>query len=221
MCWNENISLNTFLFGTGALVFIYYVCTYTQYKLVEFANPYLYLACFSFIVMQGIEFFLWKSIRAKDRPMNRAFSVVGWLTLYLLQPISFLLLLSYQYSSIRFGSWLALYVAVFVIVFGYKLFSNTIDFTTTVGQNGHLNWNWNDLHGAEYMISVLYFVVCFSAVFVLPWITMYFLLLLLLSVFIYGNTFNSMWCWIVNSVMLFFLIKILFVLPFKEYRALC
>ena len=214
MCWNENISLNTFLFGTGSLAFIYYVSTYTQYTLVEFANPYLYLVCFSFILMQGIEFFLWKSIRTKDRVLNRAFSILGWLTLYVVQPISILLMVSHQYPSIRLLSWIAFYGAIFVLVFGYKWLTDPVKFVTTVGQQGHLYWNWNEFHGFEYMICAFYFAICLSAFLVVPWIAGYIFLLLIGSLLIY-NPFSTMWCWYVNSLLLFFLVKILFILPLQ------
>ena len=34
-------------------------------------------------------------------------------------------------------------------------------------------------------------------------------------------TWGSMWCWISNSVLLYFLIQILFISPYNEYKMLC
>lgn len=36
MCWNENVSLNTFLFSSFVLLLIFYNNTYTQYKIKHF-----------------------------------------------------------------------------------------------------------------------------------------------------------------------------------------
>jgi len=73
MCWNENVSLNTFIFGTATLVFIWYNNTYTQYKLLDFKNIFLYFVIFSYTSMQLVEYFLWKSIRNKNNFMNKIF----------------------------------------------------------------------------------------------------------------------------------------------------
>ena len=43
MCWNKEVSLNTFIFSTISLLFIYYNNTHTQYKLKEFINIYIYI----------------------------------------------------------------------------------------------------------------------------------------------------------------------------------
>lgn len=42
MCWNKEVSLNTFIFSTISLLFIYYNNIHTQYKLKEFINIYIY-----------------------------------------------------------------------------------------------------------------------------------------------------------------------------------
>ena len=67
MCWNENISLNTFLFSIITLTFIYYNNEYTQYKIDSFNNKYVYIFFISIILMQLVEYFLWKSIKTKDK----------------------------------------------------------------------------------------------------------------------------------------------------------
>jgi hypothetical protein len=46
MCWNQDISLNTFLFACSALIFIYLASTYTKYKSDTFKNPLVYLFLF-------------------------------------------------------------------------------------------------------------------------------------------------------------------------------
>ena len=74
MCWNENISLNTFIFTTAVMIFIWYNNTYTQYKLKEFQNWIAYFLFFSITSMQLIEYFLWKSINQKNKFNNTLFT---------------------------------------------------------------------------------------------------------------------------------------------------
>ncbi len=62
MCWNKDISINTFLFGFLSLCFIYYANTYTKYKSSTFKNPLVYLFLLTVISIQLIEYFLWKNL---------------------------------------------------------------------------------------------------------------------------------------------------------------
>jgi len=43
MCWNADISLNTFIFGLFSMIFIFITNTYTKYKTQTFNNPLMYL----------------------------------------------------------------------------------------------------------------------------------------------------------------------------------
>lgn len=56
MCWNENISLNTFVFTTAVMIFIWYNNTYTQYKLKEFTNWITYCLFFSITMVRFKKF---------------------------------------------------------------------------------------------------------------------------------------------------------------------
>jgi hypothetical protein len=49
MCWNKDISLNTFLFSSFVLGLIMYNNAYTQYKIVELNNVYAYIFCVFYI----------------------------------------------------------------------------------------------------------------------------------------------------------------------------
>ena len=63
MCWNENISLNTFVFSTMVMVFIYYNNEMTQYKTDTFKNKYMFFFFFSIVLMQLIEYFCGKALK--------------------------------------------------------------------------------------------------------------------------------------------------------------
>ena len=49
MCWNAEVSLNTFAFGIFILGMVIYNNTYTQYKIIRFRNEWMYLFLFSLI----------------------------------------------------------------------------------------------------------------------------------------------------------------------------
>ena len=56
MCWNETVSLNTFLFSFFAINFAYFN---------NVINGYEYLFYYSFISMQLLEYFAWKHLNNK------------------------------------------------------------------------------------------------------------------------------------------------------------
>ena len=90
MCWNQHVSLNTFIFSLFVLLLIAYNNAYTQYKMPEFNNIYVYLFFLSFISIQLIEFFIWRNIN--DKSLNQFFSIAGML-LVTVQPIISLMML--------------------------------------------------------------------------------------------------------------------------------
>ena len=49
MCWNKDVSLNTFLFSSFVILLIYYNNTYTKYKVAEFNSIWVYVFFGSFI----------------------------------------------------------------------------------------------------------------------------------------------------------------------------
>ena len=79
MCWNEYVSINTFVFGIFVLLLIAFNNKYSQYKIADFENPYLYFFIGSVISMQFIEFVLWRNLNNKS--INKTMSILGSLLL--------------------------------------------------------------------------------------------------------------------------------------------
>lgn len=90
MCWNEDVSLNTFVFSFFMLLFIAYNNAYTKYKIKELNNTFAYIFIFSIISIQLLEYFLWKNLGNKN--INHMLSLVGTFIIYV-QPIAALFLL--------------------------------------------------------------------------------------------------------------------------------
>jgi hypothetical protein len=214
MCWNQYISLNTFTFSVFVLMLIAYNNKYSPYKMEEFNNVFVYLFFMSFIAMQLIEFFIWRNLKHAD--MNRKLSIAGALLL-MVQPIASLMLL--QNIGLR-NAMLATYAIPAIVYFIYKV--NTQDkFNTTVTKTGHLHWNWLNLTESK-LLGVVWFLFLYFSIFaekqyfVAGFITV---VLLAASYYSYNKegSYGSLWCWSINSLMIFYAIKLLVVLPYKEH----
>ena len=216
MCWNKDISLNTFIVSFSILVFIYYTNNFTKYKLNEFLNNnIIYLFYLAVISMQLVEYFLWKNINNPYK--NKILSIIGLLLIFL-QPL--LAIIGYTTGAYR-SKMLIGYLISCSIYLLYRFFINPNLMKTTVSSKGHLSWEWLKMRGWETIFILLWLFFLFGSVSDRGNIYGIFVPigLLIISLYFYyrTNTWGSMWCWIVNIVMIFFLVKILIYLPYKEH----
>ena len=200
MCWNETVSLNTFLFGLFGISFAYFNSIITGYE---------YLFYYSFISMQLLEYFTWKYLNNKK--INRLLSQLG-LFLITIQPILYILQPNIDYTITI--PLIALYI---LFCFGCSLYF-TIDFSMTKAPNGHLAWHW--LNFPPYIVLIW---VTFLSV-ILLYIKKYILFTIQVLVFfaIYytyykTNTWGSLWCWIVNALSIFLIIRTFFKSSIPSY----
>ncbi len=213
MCWNQYVSLNTFIFSTFILLLIVYNNKYSPYKIEVLDNVYAYFFLMSFITMQLIEFFLWRNLSNKD--LNRLFSILGALLL-MLQPVASLMLLNN--IDLR-NKMLALYS---IPAFSYFIYQISIkDFLTSVSKTGHLKWDWIDLKANKqiFFISWLFFLF-FSLFYNKHYIGLaYTIALLIITLYSYkkDESFGSLWCWSINSLMIYYAVKLLVIIPYKEH----
>ena len=209
MCWNESVSLNTFLFSSFVLVLIIYNNSYTKYKIQGLNNTWMYILIASFVFMQLIEFFIWRNI--KNQFYNNIFSILGLLLLFV-QPIASIMLL--QNIELR-NSLLASYLLVATPYSIYEFSTRHIH--TVVSKLGHLKWSiFQDL--SIVWVGWLFFFL-FSFVYNKNLSGLLFVFItLVISVLNYKNdqSIGSMWCWVVNSVMIYYAIYLLLYLPFLE-----
>ena len=213
MCWNKEISLNTFIFSIGSILFIYYVNTYTRYKSNYFNEGiFRYIFILSFSLMQLIEYFLWKSIENNDKIMNYTFSLLGFI-LILGQPIASIMLLSSKLQN----RLLPIYIFFICIYLILRYIFDPIVFKTTIGEHGHLSWNWleNKYYWEIIIFIWLGFLLYTEKIFIIP--------LIGISVFLYtyfkykkSNEWGSIWCWLINSICLYLLFDVLIVVPYYK-----
>jgi hypothetical protein len=220
MCWNKDISLNTFLFGILSLLFIYYTNTYSKYKSTTFKNPLVYLFLLSVTSMQLIEYFLWKNINNKSK--NEFYSKIASVIIVIQILILIFMITNKKLKYIIFSLFL-----FFILLYMFYYFYNknsSLHFKTSIGKNGHLSWEWMNYKGYENIwlfIWLLFYII--PAFTINNFIISFFLLISLFGSLIYlkENTFGSMWCWIGNIFFLYFIIDILIIKPFYEYNSLC
>lgn len=213
MCWNQYISLNTFIFSAFVLLLIVYNNKYSPYKLEELNSIYSYFFLMSFFTMQLIEFFLWRNLN--DKELNKLFSILGALLL-LFQPVASLMLL--KDITLR-TKMLMIYAIPAFFLFIYQLTSR--DFLTEVSNRGHLKWKWVDLSGNKQIFFVAWFFFLFFSIFYNKlYLTLaYTIALLIISLYSYtkDGSFGSLWCWSINSLMIFYAVKLLVILPYKQH----
>lgn len=207
MCWNTTVSLNTFLFSMFVLLLIIYNNKFTQYKIKELNSIWIYLFLASFIVMQLIEFFIWRNINNKF--YNQLFSTLATF-LILIQPIFSINIITNK--QLR-NNLLILYLLCAVPFYIYKFFTTNVN--SSVSKKGHLKWNFFDL-GPILLLFWLFFLL-FSLIYEKKWLGFAIgIILLCVSYvnYISDNSMGSMWCWMVNLVMLYYAFYLLCYLPF-------
>ena len=218
MCWNEDISINTFVFACFALLFIYFSNTFTKYKTSLFDNPLFYLLFFEIASVQLIEFFLWRNLNNKHINYILTLIVAFLITV---QQITLILIIPNQSMKYTIG---ALYV-LFLMLFSYRCYYSANSYTT-IGKNGHLVWGWlHNYKGYDYLWLVAWLLFYIVPVFLIQnnLFTMFIIPILFVSLFYYYKykTWGTLWCWVTNFCLLYFIVHILFIQPYYEYNALC
>lgn len=210
MCWNQAVSLNTFIFSTFVLLLIIYNNKYTQYKIKELDNFWIYAFLFSFISMQLIEYFIWRNYNNKF--YNCLFT---WCVLLLLlwQPVCSMLIISNKYLR---NHLLLLYLILLVPFFIYKLIYKPKVYSL-IEKNGHLSWHFFDIN--LLITSIWLFFFLFSLFYEKFWGGFLFGVITFFITFYnyyFENTGESMWCWIVNSIFIYYAAYLLLFLPYLE-----
>jgi hypothetical protein len=157
--------------------------------------------------MQLCEYLIWVSIETRDDLLNKISSLFAWLLIRVAQPISALYLIPDKNIYLR-SLLLPSYIVSLVGTTIYKSIFNPIQFKTVVNKNGHLEWIWNKLDGAE-KINIIMYGACMSTLILrFPIGFLFSFAALLFSVFRYKYTWGSNWCYLVNAIMLYYFIEV-------------
>ena len=203
MCWNQYVSLNTYLFSMGMLLLMIYNNNYTPYKIN--VDIYGYFFILSFCSMQLIEYFLWRNL--DNKRLNYIYSLIGQI-LVAIQPVASLLLLTNPLLRVQMICLYSLYVASI-------LFTHKKIFKTSI-QNGHLKWSWVPMNYTIYFVWL--FFLMFSFIVNHNYLAILFAMFLFAITYVHADTGTggSLWCWTINVSMIFYAIYLLVYLPFKE-----
>lgn len=196
MCWNAEVSLNTFMITSFGL-FILYLLNYEKF----------YLAfVFSYVIMQLIEYFIW--IYFDNKNILRIFGFLTFVLIFL-QPIIML--------SFTKHKWLIKYYIILIIlwfIFCFIQGNLKFSFIPYVAKNKHLSWNWtnNQLFINGFFIIYLIFLFGIAFVYVNNVIFIIGFITLLYSWYNYSKykTISSMWCWMVNFFTIILIIHAIF-----------
>ena len=219
MCWNADISLNTFLFACFGLAFIWVANTFTKYKSSLFDNKLMYVFFFATAAMQLVEFFLWKNL--KNAPMNKFLSKLASVVIIVQQVTLMLIIPS---AEIR-NNMLLLYAVFLGAFFLYKKIFSPNRFYTSIATNGHLSWDWLNVKGNDNIWVVISLLFYLMPVYFIQNKAMFLFIFVLLGIslifYFKDGTFGTVWCWASNFSLLYFIVDILLKQPFYEYNGLC
>lgn len=194
MCWNAEVSLNTFLLA----------CFATALGLANgVMTPWVAIFLMTYSCMQLLEHFLWKHI--SNAKLNRMLSMIG-LALLMTEVFISILSLSEDHKLASAQKWLMIGLGLYLCGIAYYVFTGAVDFRTTVATNGHLHWHWVTTSPAA--------LAAWLALFLIPlWLKAQYLYLtfcmitVLVSVatFWSAGTWGSMWCWFAGGASLYYI----------------
>lgn len=194
MCWNAKVSLDTFVFS-----FIIFILAY-----FNGFEPKLLFLYFFFILMQLIEFFLWKNIN--DKWWNHFFSLIAFILL-IIHPLGFTLIISNTFVR----KWFFVLYVVFLslILYTHIVENKNIKYSVSVAKNGHLSWNWTKYYIFAYQIYLFFFIALLFEKEYIAFIIIFITYLYSFFNYYHEGTFTSIWCWSANIIGLLIIVRVL------------
>jgi hypothetical protein len=192
MCWNQTVSLNTFLFSFFAASFA------VLNKKLSYKEGIYFM---SFVGIQLVEYFTWKNL--DDASKNRFLSQIA-LLLIILQP---LLLIFSDYN----GKNKNVLMGVYLIFALFVLFTQKIDYSMNKASNGHLAWNWLDF--SLWITLIWFFFYFFTYVYNKEYFKFILYILVVGSIYYTyykTKTWGSLWCWIANIISFYLILSIFY-----------
>jgi hypothetical protein len=220
MCWNADVSLNTFLFSSFVLLLILYNNTFTNYKVPTFKTPYYYLFFVAFILMQLVEYGIWKNI--SNNYWNH---ILSWCALIVLaiQPVASIYLIQSN-KSLR-NKLVKIYGIIAIIYLTFISIQKESPYVSLCKTSGNLVWNFTPLPNSisyfKFIPTLIWsFFFFFSFVYEKIWVGLIFgLMTYMISIYLFvrDGSFGSVWCWFVNSIMFYYAAYLIFYKPGVEF----
>lgn len=204
MCYNAEISLQTFIYGFISAIIVYYL---------RVVPPKAILILMSVTFMQFIEFLTWTYY--DNLTINRYLSIFAFITV-----IIQLILLNYFLPNKKYSRILLRSLFIFAIIFIiFQL--RFVDFRMRIGENKHLSWYWLDLPLIWIIIGLAFYLI---PTYLSKYKSTFIFTVAILSVSLYYHwkyrTWGSMWCYFSNIGWLYLLgISIIILIkPYLSFR---
>jgi len=204
MCYNAEVSLNTFIFGCISAILVYYL------KVIP---PRVILMLMSVTFIQFIEFLTWTYY--DNLIINKYLSILASATI-----VVQLILLNYFLPDKKASRILLTLLFISAILF-LIIQLRFVNFRMRMGKNKHLSWYWLDLPLIWIIIGLAFYLI---PAYLGKYKSTFVFIVTLLSVSLYYHwkykTWGSMWCYFSNIGWIFLLGQSIFILikPFLSFR---
>jgi hypothetical protein len=203
MCWNAEVSLNTFIFGVISAAIV---------LLINYNYLASVLILLSVSLMQLVEFFAWRNINNKK--------VIEWVSVFGISVILLQVLLLNIFYLKGKERIIVLIIILISSLFALVHIINNNKLKMEKAKNGHLAWSWADL---PIPLLIIFFGLYLYAGFRNKNLTFLIaLLLLLISLYNYYkyNTWGSMWCYYSNILWIILILYVILEYYKKDLKKL-
>jgi hypothetical protein len=190
MCWNAEVSLNTFLFGMISMTIV---------LLLNKISFITILLALTLSLIQLMEYYAWNNINNKDAIFK--LSIIGYFII-----VSQILILNYGFLNNNDRLISVIIILVLSIYFFIYNYQND-KFYMEKGKNKHLIWHWIDIPTPLLLIVLIFYIypaiqygIITSMAIIVP---------LLISLYYYYKykTWGSMWCYMSNFFWILLILK--------------
>ena len=183
MCWNAEVSLNTFIFGMISMIIVI-IFNKISYKIILFT--------LTLSLIQLLEYYTWKNIDNIDIIYN--LSIIGYLIISIQ-----LIILNYGFLNNK-DKLVALIILIILLIYIFIYNYQNNKFNMEIGENKHLIWNWIDIPIPILIIIMIFYIYPAFTYNYISFVTMLIILLPSLYYYYKYKTWGTMWCYYSNII---------------------
>ena len=183
MCWNAEVSLNTFIFGMISMIIVI-IFNKISYKIILFT--------LTLTLIQLLEYYTWKNIDNIDIIYN--LSIIGYLIISIQ-----LIILNYGFLNNK-DKLVALIILIILLIYIFIYNYQNNKFNMEIGENKHLIWNWIDIPIPILIIIMIFYIYPAFTYNYISFVTMLIILLPSLYYYYKYKTWGTMWCYYSNII---------------------
>jgi len=191
MCWNPEVSLNTFIIG----------CICALILILLNNTPYLYILIgLSITSMQLLEYYAWNNLNNKK--IIEKLSNIGLILIFTQLLLIANIIKNKKYKRI-------LIILFYILLITYLIFQYpTTKLFMEKGENGHLIWHWIDVHPIWFILAFIFYLLplYLNSEYIILLLGIISLVISLYYFYKY-KTFGTMWCYYSNIIWLLLIIN--------------